>query len=231
MAPELVVTDASTTMKQVRYGEIQWLLLAAVQKLIAKVSALADTIASFADHFMTKELVATNGTFDQISAKKLCVEDVCVTRGQFLAMVAVAGQSGTSATWTQSSDAASSTTPPIIQINGNNPAHIQVGASYNDLGAVITGPTDADKDLGIHLYLDGVAVSSIMLDTSASSTHAIDYVATDTAGTATSTRTIFVEGAQYPTNEQATSTPQTSSGTASSTPQTGENASSTQPVS
>ena len=213
------MTDASTTIKQVRYGQIQWLMLAALQKLIAKVSALADTIASFADHFMTKELVATNGTFDQISAKKLCVEDVCVTRGQFLAMVAVAGQSGTSATWTRSSDAASSTTPPIIQINGNNPAHIQVGASYNDLGALITGPTDADKNLGVHLFLDGVAVSSIMLDTSASSTHAIDYVAHNAAGTSTSTRMVFIEA------------PQSASVDATSTPQTGENASSTQPVS
>jgi hypothetical protein len=91
------------------------------------------------------------------------------------------------------------------------------------LGAIITGPTDADKNLGIHLFLDGIAVPSITLDTSASSTHMIDYVATNAAGTATSTRTIFVEGPQPLVEEQIEQ--------ATSTPQTGENASSTTPVS
>ena len=32
VAPELVVTDASTTMKSVKYGDIQWLIIAAVQE-------------------------------------------------------------------------------------------------------------------------------------------------------------------------------------------------------
>jgi hypothetical protein len=33
-----------------------------------------------------------------------------------------------------------STTPPSITINGENPAHIQVGDIYSDLGATIIGP-------------------------------------------------------------------------------------------
>jgi hypothetical protein len=41
------------------------------------------------------------------------------------------------------------TTPPVITINGNNPAHIHVGETYNDLGATITAPA-ADLNLGIH---------------------------------------------------------------------------------
>jgi hypothetical protein len=40
-----------------------------------------------------------------------------------------------------------SSTPPTIQINGDNPAIIHVGDSYQDLGATITGPTDADKNI------------------------------------------------------------------------------------
>ena len=44
----------------------------------------------------------------------------------------------------------------MIQINGDNPAIIQVGASYTDLGATITGP-QADLNLGIQTYLNGVA--------------------------------------------------------------------------
>ena len=51
-------------------------------------------------------------------------------------------------------------TPPVIQINGDNPAIIQVGASYTDLGATITGP-QADLNLGIQTYLNGTLESPI----------------------------------------------------------------------
>jgi hypothetical protein len=40
---------------------------------------------------------------------------------------------------------ASNGQPPVIQINGDNPGHVSVGATYQDLDATITGPTDADK--------------------------------------------------------------------------------------
>src|SRR5947207_6341577 len=43
--------------------------------------------------------------------------------------------------------------PPLIKINGDNPAHIGVGGTYADLGATITGPQE-DLNLGIHLYID-----------------------------------------------------------------------------
>ena len=35
--------------------------------------------------------------------------------------------------------------PPIITINGDNPATIQVGDTYADLGATITGPQSDRK--------------------------------------------------------------------------------------
>jgi hypothetical protein len=38
--------------------------------------------------------------------------------------------------------------------NGNNPAVIQVGATYPDLGATITGP-QAELNLGITTYVNG----------------------------------------------------------------------------
>jgi hypothetical protein len=83
--------------------------------------------------------------------------------------------------------------PPVITINGENPAHIHVGATYQDLGATITAP-EADKNLGIKTFLNGKLVSDIVLDTSAAATDTIDYVVTDPAGlTATSTRTIIIE--------------------------------------
>ncbi|MDO8521658.1 MAG: hypothetical protein Q7S08_00005, partial [bacterium] len=80
-----------------------------------------------------------------------------------------------------------------------------------DLGAIITGPTEADTNLGIHTFLDGLAMDTINLDTSIAGTHTIDYVATNSAGTATSTRTVIVEA---PANtiivaDTASSTPAT----------------------
>jgi len=85
--------------------------------------------------------------------------------------------------------------PPVIQINGDNPATINVGTTYNDLGATITGP-QADLNLGIQTYLNGQLVSQIAIDTTQPATDTIDYVATDGQGlTATSTRTVSIQAA------------------------------------
>jgi len=105
-------------------------------------------------------------------------------------------------------------TVPMISIQGANPATIQVGTTYADLGALITGPTTADTNLGIHTFLDGVAMEPISLDTSTSGTHTIVYVATNDSGTATSTRTVIIEA---PAGTETTSDP----GTGESTGTTG----------
>ena len=105
-----------------------------------------------------------------------------------------------------------SATPPVIQINGANPAVIQVGASYSDLGATITGP-QADLNLDIAIYLNGVAISPIALDTGTAATDTISYVVADQNGlTSTSTRSVIIEPAAAPppatvaTSSSATST-------------------------
>jgi hypothetical protein len=88
------------------------------------------------------------------------------------------------------------TTPPTITVNGANPAIIQVGDSYADLGATVsdTGPGQAgDTNLGYQTFLNGTLTSNIVLDTSQVATDTIDYVATDNNGlTATSTRTVLI---------------------------------------
>ena len=82
--------------------------------------------------------------------------------------------------------------PPEITVNGNNPAAVQVGVSYADLGATITGP-QADLNLGIHTFVDGVATDPIVIDTTAPGSHIIEYVVSDSAGlTSTSTRSVIV---------------------------------------
>ena len=67
--------------------------------------------------------------------------------------------------------------------------------TYNDLGAIITGP-EQGKNLGIKTLLNGALVSDIVLDTSTTTTDTIDYVVTDQDGlTSTSTRTVIIEPA------------------------------------
>ena len=89
--------------------------------------------------------------------------------------------------------------PPTITINGDNPALIEVGDSYADLGATVsdTGPGQAgNTNLGYQTFLNGALVSSIAIDTSQAATDTIDYVATDQSGlTATSTRTVIIQAA------------------------------------
>jgi hypothetical protein len=83
------------------------------------------------------------------------------------------------------------TEAPVIKVHGKNPAEIELGADYADLGAGVSD--NDDHNLGIHTFLNGTAVESITLDTSAEGTHTIEYVATDQAGnTATSSRTVIV---------------------------------------
>ena len=108
-----------------------------------------------------------------------------------------------------------STTQPTITINGDNPAIITIGDSYADLGATIIAP-QADLNLGIKMFLNGMLTSNIVVDTSAVATDTIDYVVTDTNGiTATSTLTVIVEAPTSPappisnaTTSAATSTAQ-----------------------
>jgi hypothetical protein len=91
-------------------------------------------------------------------------------------------------------------------INGDNPAIIQVGDTYNDLGATITRP-QADLNLGITTYVNGIETNPVQIDTSVATTDAIDYVATDQSGlTSTSTRAIIIEAPSIVPSATASST-------------------------
>ena len=69
-----------------------------------------------------------------------------------------------------------------VHINGDNPAIIQVRATYTDLGATITGP-QADLNLGTTSYVNGSEMSPAQIDTSTAATDTVVYVATDLWGT------------------------------------------------
>jgi hypothetical protein len=179
--------------------------------MVGAIQALAQKMTGFANSFTTKELTFTRATGDDIvvthvHAQDLCVGSTCVTEAQFKAMVATANQSvnqspssGGSSSSSQSNDASTTTdtTPPVITINGNNPAHINVGDTYNDLGASVTD--NVDLNLGIRTYVGETPLEFAAVDTSAPATYHINYVATDSAGnTATSTRTVIIEAVAAP---------------------------------
>ena len=181
-SPTALTPDGTLTLN---YPGLIAPIVKAIQALHAKIAELASTVASFAEHFTTRYLTFTSATGDEMDVRQLkasetiCLGAMCVTESQ------------------------------IITIAGNNPAHIKLGDTYQDLGA--TAKDSEGHDLGVKTFLNGALVSDIVLDTSATSTDTIDYVATDTNGlTSTSTRTVYIEPASPPasTADAATSTSQ-----------------------
>ncbi|MEK7593700.1 MAG: immunoglobulin-like domain-containing protein, partial [Patescibacteria group bacterium] len=107
----------------------------------------------------------------------------------------------------------STTTPdteaPVITLNGNNPATVNVGDIYTDLGASVTD--NVNNNLGYTISLNGATStdpSSLFLDTGISSTNTLTFFATDQAGnTGTATRTVLVEDPASTTSTATSTTP------------------------
>lgn len=201
--PNLVSRDVNTGYYKLDYQGLIAPIVKAIQVITTRLAALEQIVAGFADSFTTKELTFTRATGDELTVKKmhtqeLCAQksdgtEVCVSGDQLAAVLASQGSNGTSSSSpANSASSTPDTTPPVITINGDNPAHIHVGDTYSDLGATVTD--NVDHNLGVKTFLNGALVSNIVLDTSTSTTDTIDYVATDQAGNiATSTRTVLVE--------------------------------------
>jgi hypothetical protein len=187
-------------------------IVSAIQALSTEVASLEATVAGFAQSFTSQRGNFTN---------ELCVGSTCVTPAQFQAMVAAA----TAPAGAQVNISApappiisGTTTPPSINIQGSNPATINVGDTYTDLGAIVTD--NQGHDLGYKTFLNGTLVSNIIIDTTQVATDTIDYVATDTwDNTATSTRTVIIEASPsiVPTNEATTTASSSPSASTSTT--------------
>jgi hypothetical protein len=217
--PNLVSTTSATALTpdgtlSLNYIDLISPIISAIQALSSDVTSIENTIAGFADSFTTNQLTFVRGQGTEIdvqtaNVQTLCVGSTCITGTQLQALLAAAGQSGaavTGSSGTAPDNSQASDTPPVIQINGDNPAIVQVGAIYNDLGATITGP-QADLNLGITTYVNGIETSPMQIDTSAAATDTIDYVVTDQNGlTSTSTRTAIIEAGPsiIPTNNAST---------------------------
>jgi predicted regulator of Ras-like GTPase activity (Roadblock/LC7/MglB family) len=172
----------------------------ASESLKADITSLADTVISVLSH----AIYATVGIFEKVFAREihtdqLCISDdageTCVTRSQLDSLLASAGMAGTSTppVPTSSGTSTQNGSGPLITLNGANPAHIEVGDIYIDLGAIVSD--DQDTNLSYTTTLDGLSVdpNSMLIDTSMVGEHTIVYSATDSAGNiGMATRTVFV---------------------------------------
>jgi hypothetical protein len=156
-----------------------------------------------------------------IYADKLCLGATCVTEEQLKALLSgetahaagpatsqSAENTGSANSESQNSATASSSTSdqtqvasssadteaPTISLNGNNPATVNVGASYIDLGAVVTD--NIDQNTSYKVSLDGapaVDLSQISVDTSVVGEYQLVFTATDLGGnTGMATRVVNV---------------------------------------
>ena len=145
----------------------------------------------------TGKLIAQEVETQKLTTQQFCVGATCITETEFQALLQNAGlipAADTTPAPTSTSTPAD-TEPPVITILGNNPATIDVGASYADMGVTVTD--NVDSNLGYTASLDGGPELSqgagLTIDTSATSTHSIIYKAVDQAGnTATASRTVEV---------------------------------------
>jgi hypothetical protein len=90
----------------------------AIKELATKLTDLANTVASLAEKFTTKELVATNGNFhtlrsDTLSTDELCVGSTCVTQQQFMAVFSAAAAAATPISVPSSPSSIRDPEPPI----------------------------------------------------------------------------------------------------------------------
>jgi hypothetical protein len=189
----LVTYSASGTLSGIDDRSIISVIVKAVQEL-------ADKIAAFANTFTTTDLHYTRATGDEMTVQRLCIGSTCVDEAQLQALLANAGNASGSPAPVEEADAID-TEAPTISISGNNPAHLQVGDTYNDLGATVAD--NVDVNLGVRVFVGSTLMDQAVIDTSEPNEWHIHYVATDNAGnTATSTRTVIIEAPSIgPTEE------------------------------
>lgn len=164
--------------------------------LVNAVKELTQRFSDFASSITTHELVADNGSFHRVKTGELCVDDICVTREQFAAMVAAAGQAAGASPLSISTSAPQA---PVVELNGNASSTIELGDTYNDLGARIVAPEN-DLNLGIIIVLDHATTTQVSIDADTPGEHTILYTVTSptTGLTGSATRTVIVSPVAQP---------------------------------
>jgi hypothetical protein len=153
------------------------------------VDSFAQTlIQSITEKIMQILATAGNGLSsifaDAIHAKdEICIDDQCLSREDVETLLKItknkpSPQAATASAPVVSSDEDEKVT---IEIQGNNPATIQVGDVYIDLGARIIAPESA-LNLKIDTLVDGLLSETVTIDTSFPAEHVVKYRVIDSAG-------------------------------------------------
>jgi hypothetical protein len=166
-------------------------------------------------NLFAQTIIATNVKADTVTTKTLCLDDLCITKTQLQNLLNGSGAQPASATAAASS---TSVQAPVISVIGNNPAQVNVGDSYIDLGAQVTGPQE-DLNLGIKASVDGgPELTTATIDTAVAGIHTITYRSTDQAGNVgTAIRTVIV-GTVTATSTPVTATTTTAISSSTSAP-------------
>ena len=189
-------------------------LYASVQTLVAETKDITTKVGNLFARVISLEIFNQNQIANGITTKdQLTGEDYCVYVSGGV-MKTTKGACGTSqsalVTGALSNGVmATSTAGVTISIHGNNPATINVGDTYGDLGATITAPTSA-LNLGIKVSIDGgslIDMSNISIDTTGAGVHHIVYTVVDQSNATTTAERILNVISLAPPAPVATSTP------------------------
>jgi hypothetical protein len=197
--PELVVYGKDGQTEAVVYENLTAVLAGGIQELDAKVEALrALEDETFFDVLLTRFAQAMLRVKHLVVDDELCIGATCVTEAQLQNLLA--GNAAGSSLSTNT-DTSTDITPPIITINGNNPAEVALDSTYADLGAYALDAVDGER------FVDTEGT----VDTTTAGTYIITYSSYDTSGnTATTTRTVnVVDGSSSAPIDTGTTTPET----------------------
>ena len=186
--PHLATYDASSTVSGIDDRAILSIVVGAIKELAA-------SITGFAERFATKELVATNASFETVHAsttisdtiivnQKICLGSRCMTAEQFnhlLDMEALAGQAaagaatvvggtagapgGSPASEVADADGTTTSTSGTLVVNGNNPSHWEANKPWQDNLGA----------LSTHNGQSETIYSTSTVDTAIAGTTTIDY--------------------------------------------------------
>jgi len=182
------------------------------------VSALFESLKQYLVAWLADNMNGIGEVFARVvsARERLCVDGECLTADDVRALKALALAGG-------ATNEGRPTSPIEVVVNGNNPAEINVGDSYVDLGAVASSTNSALLALGVRAFYGEDEVTSPNIDTSVPGEHNIIYRVVDGEGAilAEMSRLVIVAApaAESPTSDvgQAVEEPEPSGETATTT--------------
>lgn len=201
---EIGATSTATEESTDQPGWVITVLNAVFGRLTNFGIQIAEGVASFAS-IVTENLTAKN-----ITTEEFCLSDEegasCYTRAQLDAVL----REGVVTLDTNDSELNSESISPSVSIiiHGNNPAELEVGATYGDLGASASSTDQTLVSLGVRTYFNEAEDSTPYIDTTIPGEYQIIYRILDGNNTvlAEATRIVRVVNEVYEEDAQGSQT-------------------------